>query len=274
MGKTKTTVDKQTTTTVQTKIVKFSYLETLAVDNGLATAKSLAGETEASTLKIDENTEKKDFVTRGFDAAHPFGDPLGNVLGRIDRSLFGKKTTSKVEGSIKDSGWSLVKTWNEPQFDVIRYAIGIKELTASHFNYESVSEFISKSWTSPKEITKVALYVDQIIPAEFPAGGTYIEFYVKPDIEEAKWIRINGVSLPTVFNSDGTIVPRIVSFNTERPVNTRLEESYVFTDAPVKSLRFKAILKRPQTVTNGEDATSFTPVLKSYKLIMTPKGGL
>lgn len=275
--KKKTTTTKSNETVVQSKIVKLTYLETLALEGGLATAGSLAGETAASTSNIDSNNKTQSDVNKFSDF---FTNPISFIVpgtllgGTLTKSLFGSSKSTTVTGTVTDSGWSLVKTWKQPQFDIIRYAIGIKELTVSQFIYEQVSEIVSVPWTSPKEISKVVLYVDQFIPKEFPAGTGYIEYYVKPDIESANWVRINGLGLPTIFNADNTIVPRIISFNTEKPVNSNLEESYVYTDGPVKSIRFKAVLKRPTSLENGNDASSLTPILKSYKLLMTPKNGL
>lgn len=244
------------TSSVQTKIVKFSYIETLAIDGGLSSAKDLSGETESTsssvTVKPDGTIDTRKKTT---------------VLGGAVKAL-GTTTTTAL------SGWTFVKSWKQPQFDIIRYVIGIKELSVVQFKYEQVSEIVSKPWTSPKEISKVVLYVDQYIPKEFPASNNYIEYYVKPDIEDTNWVRINGLGLPTVFNPDNSIVPRIISFNTEKPINSNLEESYIATEEPVKSIRFKAVLRRPDTTESGLEAVSLTPILKSYKLLMTPKNGL
>lgn len=274
----KTKVDTQTNIITESKIVKFSYLQTLAVEGGLATAKDFAKETEASTIVIDTSKQDKDTVAKVAQAGAISTLLMGNVLSALGFAgvgkLFGKKTTVNVKATSKDSGWSLVKTWNQPQFDVYRYAIGIKDISLCQFKYEQISEVVSKTWSSPKEISKVTLYVDQFIPSEFPSGPSYIEYYVKPDIEEVEWIRINALGLPTVFNSDGTIVPRIISFNSERPVTSMLEEAYINTTVPVKGIKFKAVLSRPTELDSGVSAVSYTPILKSYKLLMTPKNGL
>ena len=297
--KKKTKVETKTTTVAESKIVKLSYIETIALDGGLGDIKDLAGETAAKSSSIDTSKDSKDKIQKFADSfskgslqAGVSGLGVGVAVGSFAASslglntilaslgtkalggLFGKKVSTDTKTTIKDSGWSVSKFWKQPQFDVIRYAIGIKELSVVLFKYEQVSEIISKPWTSPKEISEVVLYVDQYIPKEFPASNNYIEYYVKPDIEDANWVRINGLGLPTVFNPDNSIVPRIISFNTEKPINSNLEESYIFTDSPVKSIRFKAVLRRPDTTESGLEAVYLTPILKSYKLLMTPKNGL
>ena len=257
----KTQVDKSTTKVTLAKIVKFSYLQSLAIEGGLGTSKDLAGETEAINTK--NATEFNKYIDRKTFASAP-------IRGRR------KKITTHTAIDLKDSGWSLVKTWNQPQFDVIRYAIGIKELIVTQFTYVPVSEVVSTPWGSPKEISKIVLLVDQFIPSEFPAGGQFIEYYIKPDVQDVEWIRINPLGLPTVFTTEGKIIPRIINFNTERPAKSKLEDSFISTDAPVKTIRFRAVLKRPDTIVGKPDisANAYTPVLKSYRLLITPRGGL
>lgn len=273
----KTTVETVNETAVETKIVKLSYLETIAVDGGTGNISELAGETEASESNLDPNVEEdKNKIEKFAGLLNSIGPGGNSILGNALSSLFGKKVTRETKVNVKDSGWSIIKVWNQPQFDILRYAIGIKELSVSQFTYVPVSEIVSKPWVSPKEIVKVTLLVDQFIPNEFQPGNSYIEYYIKPDDEEADWVRINPLGLPTVFNKDNSIVPRIISFNTEQPVNSRLEESYVTTSNPVKSVRFKAIINRPDSIVGSPEvsANAYTPVLKSYKLLLTPRNGL
>lgn len=270
--KSKTETKTEVTEATLTKIVKLSYIQSLAIDGGVTDPKSLVGESTGDSVTIDSKDPNK------YDKATKISNKLGSIgtallpggLGatlKVVSALFGKKVETSSNTTIEDSGWTLVKTWAQPQFDVIRYALGIKELTVSQFTYQTVSEIISKSWSSPKEITKVTLTVDQFIPPQFPPG-VYIEYYIKPDIKDVDWIRINALSLPTQYTSEGTIIPRIITFNTERPVSSNLEQAYVNTSEPVRSIRFKAILKRP------EDLTTYTPILRSYRMIFSLRNGL
>jgi hypothetical protein len=280
----KTRVEKVNTKVTVSKIVKFSYLQSLAIDGGIADAKQFAGETEATEESFDaadptkKNTIERIFGSSAFKTGSLFtaiAAPL-RIVGEIARALFGKKVRRSTQVDVKDSGFSLVKTWNQPQFDIIRYAMGIRELTVSQFTYVPVSELVSKPWQSPKEIQKVTLIVDQFIPNQFPPGQNYIEYYIKPDLDEAEWVRINPVGLPTQFTDGGSIVPRIVSFNTEKPVNSSLEDAFVTTEQPVRTIRFRAVLKRPETIVDNPEisANAYSPVLKSYRLLLTPRGGL
>lgn len=277
----KTTVEKETTKTAISKIVKFSYLQTLAIDGGLGNVRDLAGETEATEEEFNDSQVNENLVERlrgkVSDTLTNLGDLFsGPIFSGIASALFGKKVSRDVNVNVKDSGFTVTKTWNQPQFDVIRYALGIREISLAQFTYEKVSEFTSQPWLSPKEITKVNLIVDQFIPSEFPLDTNYIEYYIKPDISDAQWIRINPLDLPTVYNSDGSIVPRIISFNTEQPVNANLESSYINTESPVKSIRFKAVFKRPDSIEGRPEvsANAYSPVLKSYRLLLTPRNGL
>jgi hypothetical protein len=262
-------------TVVEHKIVKLSYLQTLAVTGGITNANELAGETEArnETIKNGKSSNKLPFfaddpLTR---LAKKF-DPLG---GAVLNGLFGKKVSREVTQTVKDSGWKVVKTWLQPEFDKIRYAIGIRELSFAQFRYEKVSEVVSKPWSSPKDISKVTLIVDEFIPPQFEPGPAYIEYYIKPEIENQDWIRINPIGARTIYNDKGNIVPRIINFNTEKPVNSRIEDAYINTKEQIKSIRFRAVLMRPDTVTESDtSADSYTPILKSYRLALFPRGGL
>lgn len=271
--KKKTTVETETQKTTLKKIVKLTYIQSLAVNGGLVDAKSLAGETQGKKEEFNDVDKAKDALTKltspkALAAAGSYLFGISPVMGsKIIAGLFGKKVTKNVSVTVEDTGWSLVKTWAQPQFDIIRYPIGIKELTVSQFTYLPVSEIVSKSWSAPKEIIKVSLRVDQFIPSQFPPG-VFIEYYVKPDIKDVDWIRINALDSPTQYTSEGNIVPRIISFNTERSVSARLEDAFLNTTEPVKSIRFRAILKRP------EDQTTYTPILKSYRLNMSVRNGL
>lgn len=283
-SKKRTTVENIKEKKVFQEIVKLSYVESLAINSGVISISDLTPETEEETIEVTNENSKELFGESGSYKRRNSDNigaliggivpGLGSLIGGFIGSLFGKKVTKDIKGTIKDSGWNYVRDWNEPYFDIIRYAIGIKELALSQFTYETVSEVISTPWISPKEIQKVSLLVDQFIPSQFPVGNSYIEYYIKPEIPEVDWIRINPVDLPTVYSSDNKIVPRIITFNTERPINSRLEESYIETSSPVTSVRFRAILKRPTELDSGENPAAYSPLLKSYRLVMTPRGGL
>lgn len=272
-SKKRTSVEKVKERITESKIVKFTYLQTLAINNKLTTARKIAGETEATTQENNNDSFTRNRAAKIEDAVNQAIDPIGILPGGLP-GIGGKRTSKNVKQTIKDSGWSVTKVWRQPQFDIIRYAIGIKELTVAQFTYEPVSEFISIPWASPKEIIKVVLNVDQFIPKVFPPG-VYTEFYVKPNIENYDWIRINPLGTPTVFKEDGTIVPRIVNFNVEKPISSRLEDNYIYTEEPVREILFRAILKRPDAL-EGTTATAdgYSPILKSYRLLMTPRNGL
>jgi hypothetical protein len=247
----------------------------LALTSGLGDVKELAGETEA---RKEETLEG--FTKRGGDrSARQIGKILtvfgGGFGGSVTKALFGKKTKTTISGTVQDKGWRVVKTWLQPEFDKIRYALGVRELLVAQFRYEKVSEVVSKPWASPKDISKVSLIVDSFIPPQFPPGQDYIQYYVRPELPDAEWVRINPLGHRTVFSEKGSIIPRIVNFNNERPVTARLEEAFVNTDGEVKQVRFRAVLNRPDNVEDTEiEADSYSPILKSYRMILTPRGGL
>lgn len=275
-SKTRTTINTYNSTSIRHKIVKFSYLQTLAVTGGLGSVTDLAGQTEASSVDTKDSNTSKDKRVEALSKAVSFlSFDIAGTLGNLVSSLFGRKETKDINTKVEDSGWRVINSWLEPEFDKIRYAMGIRELTVARFRYEVVSEVVSIPWASPKEISKVSLIADEFIPEVFPSETHWIEYYVKPEIKNADWIRINPVGKITAYSEDGKIIPRIVNFNSERPATARLEESFVNLDSPVKEVRLKAILKRPTQIEDAETtADAYSPILKSYRLMMFPRGGL
>jgi hypothetical protein len=253
-----------TTTTTTNTVVKLSYLQTLALTNSLASIDAL--ETESYSKDLGGSSSKKysgptNFLgTKLNSVLNPFGailNPFKNVFG---------STKVKVKNEYETSGGKIKDQWLQPEFDRIRYAIGIKELTASAYKFAAKSEFVSVPFLSPKEIIKVYLIVDQYIPSQFDSNQTWIEYYVKPDGEN-KWIRVNPLNNPTKFNKDGDIIPKIINYNIPKPTTAQLEDKYLDTPEPVKKFRVRAVLSRPE----GGNNDSITPLLKSYRLVMTPR---
>lgn len=270
-SKKKTKVEKVDDTTTQSKIVKLTYLQSIAINQGVTSAQELT-ETEGSTKKITDSSTLKN--TNISEKTQNIGSillsPVVRTLGAIGNALFGKKVTKSVNLDVTDSGWTVQKIWNEPQFDVIRYSIGLKELSISQFSYAEVSEFISTSWISPKPIAKVTLAVDQYIPPQFPPG-MYIDYYIKPEIKDSDWIQINPLDLITRYDLKGKIVPRIITFNSEKNIKSSIEESTISTSEDVKAIRLKVVFKRPADI---EEAKSYSPILRNYRLLLTPQNGL
>jgi hypothetical protein len=275
-SKKRTTTNTETTNVTATKVVKLSYMQSLIVDGGTASVDDFAGLSNPETLELDPRK------SRSYNDAGELNRQIGQIGGlgsilthmaaqglvAVTNALFGKKTTTSRSVSLSTTGWSIVKTWKQPEFNIIRYALGIKELQISNFNYAPVSELVSKPWKSPKEITKIRLLVNQYVPEDFPPGS-YIEYYIKPNSEEVDWIRINPVQLPSAYSENGNVIPRILYFNSEKPIGEASEERYFITTVPVTSIRLKIILRRPENLPD-----TMTPVVKNYRILMTPRGGL
>lgn len=280
---------KRTSTTTETiqdtlqRVQKLTYLQTLAIQGGVGQVTDVVQTTEASNTTINNAQNHPDAISAFANRLGNFpiiptltGGILnvGNVVGRTISSLFGSSRSTNIDVNTQESGWTITRQWLQPQFDIVRYALGIKELQISQFTYEQSSELVSTPWLSPKEIQKVTLIADTFIPPQFPVGE-WMEFYIRPDIDGVDWTRINSIDNRTVYDSNGHIVPRIITFNTERPINSDLESSYITTAQPVKAIRFRAVFLRPDTLDNSTvSADGYSPVLRSYRLLIVPKGGL
>lgn len=242
MGKKKAKTSVSKDITVETKIVKLSYLQTLAVAQSLGDSSDLETAGSAGPLGTPTNQSKRPF----------FG-------------LFGSKKVS-VNVNEKETGEKIIDTWMQPYFDRIRYAVGIREITASAYTFSEASEFVSTPFGSPKDIIKVYCITDEYIPQDFDQSISWVSYYIKPE-GETDWIRLNSFAAPTKFDDEGAIIPKIINFNLPKTPNAPLEDRFQFTESPVRQIRFKAILRRP----SDSKSQSTTPLLKSYRLVLTPK---
>ena len=130
MARNKTTVDVTEKSLVLSKIVKFTYLQSLAVDGGLTTVGEIGGETEAKQEEnVDVNT-RLDGVSRSISKTDssvlsvifstPYFPGVGDAIAKVATAVFGKKRSTSVKTDYKESGWTVSKVWNQPQFDIIQ----------------------------------------------------------------------------------------------------------------------------------------------------------
>jgi len=227
--------------------VKFSYLQTLQIQEDTSALPELAGTTEGIS----------------FAATRTYGGRSG-FLG------IGGKGASSTSTSVDDSGWVISRQWSETYYDKIRYAIGIRDVGAFSYRYAPASEIVSLPFRSPKEILKIELRVDEFVPSVLSSTRRWIEYYVS--ITNGKtWLRVNPLDQPTLFESDGSIVPRTITLNLDDGGPQGDDVQTIRTEAPVFGVRFRAVMYTDSTV---EDGDRFSPVLKGYRLLMLPRGGL
>jgi hypothetical protein len=253
MGRKRTKVSKKVVKITETKVIKFSYLQTLAVSKDLLSPESA----ETRGFKTKETSLFKRDLERKLER--------GKKINLVDE-IVGKKRNKNKTIEIKRNGSKVKDSYFHPYYDRIRYAIGIRELSVSRYKFAERSEIKSVPFVSPKEIIKVSLLVDEYIPSEFDRNSVWVKYYIKVEGQD-KWVRLSPLNSPTRFDEAGDIVPKIVNFNIPRPTTAQLEDKFNFTDEPVKQIRFRAVLSRP----TGVNLDSMTPMLKSYRLIMLPR---
>jgi hypothetical protein len=238
----------QTTTVVEaTRLVRLSYLQTIAALDNSTVLGNLAGETSGN------NTN--------FSSTDP-GSP--GFLG------IGGEGSSTLSQSFTDTGWSISRTWLETWWDKIRWAIGIREIGIYSYEYAQTSEIVSVPFLSPREILKVSLRVNEQVPRLYPNTQSWIQYFVSGDGGK-NWHRINPLDKPSVFTGEsGKPLPRIINFNADFASENSDENKFITVEEPVKSIKFRAVLTRP----GGEEYEGTSPVLKGYRLMIYPKGGL
>ncbi len=273
--------------TLISRVVKLNYLQTIAIYNQSNTVDDFSPETLANTHAAGSSSTRRGSAGwLGVGAAAAAGGaaaagaaaltglaivaaPVAIIAGVI-AAIFGSKTTRSTKTTQKDSGWSIAKQWLEVNYDKIRYAIGIRELSIFNYRFSPTSELVSKRFSTPKEIIKAQLEVVEEIPAEFSPEMRYIEYYIS--FNDGDWHRINPTGHPTLYSNEGNVVPEIltVNFETSGPGGSTTIKA-ITTEMPAKQVRLKAVMKNDPSLGNAE---YYTPVLKKYRVKLVPKTSL
>lgn len=241
------------TQTRMSRLVKLTYLQTVKTYFNNASVSEYAGETESSASNVSSSS----------------GGPKSGLLGFIVDLIFGTSQSS-TSASTSDSGWRVAKQWLEVNYNKMRYAIGVRELSVFNYRFSPTSEFVSKKFTSPKEIIKAQLEVVEEIPAEFNPNQRYIEYYLSFDDEN--WHRVNPTDSPSLYLDDGQIAPEILTVNFDiAGSGPNQTVKNIATDSPATSVRLKVVIKNDPSLSNSE---SYTPVLKKYRVKLFPKTSL
>jgi hypothetical protein len=233
---------------VFSRVVRLSYLQSQQVRGGGREMGDLAGEGGGVGS-----------VTSGSS------DP-----GSVGMMGIGGEGASSFQSQSSDSGWIITRVWDETYFDKVAYRIGLRDVGIFNYTFAPVSEIVSIPFNSPKPISKVSLRVVEQIPAAYPIGPRYIEYYVSAD-DGKTWLRINPLDQPTLVAEDGTITPRTITFNPEIGGDPKPSSKFIETDRPVMSVRFRAVLRRPSDIEESEETT---PILSRYRLLIYPRQGL
>lgn len=203
------------------------------------------------------------------------GAVIDSVLNLSTLFLFGgsKKT------STTSSPQRITKQWIKTKNDRARFALGIRDINIYSYKFASVSEVVSKPFTSPKPISKVSLSVEEQVPKIFYTDSNHtgtendwIKYYISVD-NGTSWRRISPSNHRSTMSDDGVnFVPEIININSDIASSERSNPlAYIDSNTAIYDVRFKAVLSRP---TDIEDAESYTPVLSQYALQIYPLGGL
>ena len=244
--------------TIISRVVKLNYLQTVAIYDQSNTLGDFSPETSEILHGSSGETRASGTGTGTFLR---IGDHLDKWFG---------STKVKTTVSTNDSGWSIAKQWLEVNYDKMRYAIGIRELSIFNYKFSPTSELVSKRFSTPKEIIKAQLEVVEEIPAEFSPETRYIEYYIS--FNDGDWHRINPTGHPTLYSDEGNVVPEIltVNFETSGPGGSTTIKA-ITTEMPAKQVRLRAVMKNDPSLDNAE---YYTPVLKKYRVKLFPKTSL
>lgn len=244
-----------TSTSVETRTEKLSYIDTLRLLHGVDSESRLTG--GAGTT----GTEKQLGFMEGnaFDVIQDFFDP-----GRLLHKPAPRSTKREF------SGWTIKDSWNETMWDKARYMVGIRDLRAFSYLFDGVSECVTKPFLSPKPISKIVLLTDEAVPNEFndePVVQPWILYWVSLD-DGGTWIPICPTAAGVINNLQGSTIPVTINVNSGIPEEEwEPTQAYVDVEDP-RSVRLKWRILRPAS------RSDMTPVLKSYKLKLFVENGL
>ena len=237
------------TQTRMSRVIYLTYAQTLSTFFNEGSVGGYAGETESASSNNSSS--------RGH----------GGLLGGLADIFFGRRRTST---STQDSGWQVAQSFLTVSYDKMRYAIGIRELSIFNYRFSPTSEFVTKKFTSPKEIIKAQLEVVEEIPAEFNPNHRYIEYYLSFDGEN--WHRINPTDSPTLYLDDGQIAPEIINVNFDvAGAGPNQTVKNISTDNPANAVRLKVVMKNDPSL---GDSDMYSPVLKKYRIKLFPRTSL
>ncbi len=220
----------------------------------------VSGETDAP-LNIEFDNQTANFL--GFTTPFRTGTVLGDILGFI----FGSTT---VTTTVSETGWKILDSWKEARFDQARYSIGIRDIGMFAYSYESESSFVSKPFRTPLPIDKVVLFTDEFVPEEFrEEDPSKLWTSYEISFDDQVWFPIAPVANQVSVNADGQPTAQIYNVNSSVPQRFRNPRAaFVDFTEQVNQVRLRVTMRRP------DGLTTFSPVLKRYRLRLSLKGGL
>lgn len=136
-----------------------------------------------------------------------------------------------------------------------RYMIGIREMNTYLYQFDTVSEYVSKPFYSPEPIWMVELEADHYVPENF-GEGDWIEYYISAN-DGQDWEPI----LPKNVRSNVTEIPKTYWINTNTPKEMRVKKiGYLEIPEDSHEIRLKIITKRPNHL------SGYTPIVKEVRI--------
>jgi len=238
-----------------TRLIKLTYLQSIQITESDRPAEDFTGVgSDFSGLESALSTIKKEKKRAPYEAV-------------LD-TLF-PYTADPTRRREQDTGWSVVDIDKEVKWDIAVWRVGVRDVALNSFSFSEVASVVSVPAISPKPIWKITLKTDEIIPPQFDKNQAWILYYISFD-EGTNWLRINPLGKPTRFTETGSVVPRIITVNSETPPNDP-EFMNIITDEEHTQVRIKITLRRDPTLENSE---RLSPMLRGYKLLLYPVGGL
>lgn len=169
--------------------------------------------------------------------------------GEYTRRLDGEQVVYKKEVEATTQGW--------------RYAIGIRDINIMQYEYESVSHFISKPYSIPREAQRVMLYANEVLPNNYldilEKNNDWIQYEVT--FNDIDWHRLSPAHHEPLGDN---FSPKILELNTKAIDLTeafQIHKGFIEVENPTE-VRFRITLRRPEE----EGFENTTPIVEEVAL--------
>ena len=152
-----------------------------------------------------------------------------------------------------------------------RYAIGLRDVHFMRYEYTEKSLYTSKLYEIGGPISRVSLYVNEIIPDEYQEIIAQLNDWIVYEVsfDDLNWHRISPMHHEPV---NDYFPPKIIEINgnlLDNDMSFELHKQYVKTEEEPTQVRFRITMRRP----SGEDFLYTTPIVHDIALKIEKRQG-
>ena len=222
---------------------------------------------ESIMLKEGDLSQITPSMTAALATPYSDTDTLDSHSGK---DVFGGEGSGRYGNTtITLDNWEVAGKIEVPKYDVVRYAIGIRDLNISRYLFDEQSEFVSTMHNFPLPIEKIAIDTLERLPGVLSTADAtepWIKYFISFDGEN--WTQLAPID-KSGMNLMNIGIPKILNINSDLPEEARNpKEGYIEADRDVYRVMLKVEMKR------APDVETDSPILKSYRIKAFLRGEL